>query len=91
MYGTAMTMKFPVSEGEIVQDLTLEELLNHDCKSDVNYIVVCDVDYSDPELQKKTKWYPFCPDKLLVKPEMLSKKQQEHMTKFDMSKDFQML
>lgn len=79
LYGWAMQQMVPIDAGRFV-DKSLEDLLTHDCKSNLNYIVVCDIDYSDPILQEKTKWYPFAPESLIVDPKWLSPKQIEIKT-----------
>ena len=66
LYGYAMRRKVPTSGGEIIQNITAEELLAHDCESDSNYICVVDLDYSDDATREKTKWYPLVPETIRV-------------------------
>ena len=86
LYGHAMKQKLPTSGGKIVEKTT-EQLLSHDCNSNINYVVVCDLDMSDKEMQERTKWYPLCADQLLVNPDMLSQYQRDLMEKFELTKD----
>ena len=86
LYGHAMKQKLPTSGGKLVEK-TVDELLAHDCNSNINYVVVCDLDMSDKDMQEKTKFYPLCADQLLVDPSMLSDYQRAMMEKFGITKD----
>ena len=74
----------PLKDFEIVEQISLEDVLNTDDEGDVGYIVEVDLDYSD-DLHDKHSDFTLISDKEHVDPRELSKYQSELKTGLNVS------
>jgi len=63
LYADAMSKKLPYTKLKWCPDKTLEELLAHDCESDIGYMVECDISFPKEKHDYFSPYVP-CPESI---------------------------
>ena len=63
LYGHSMSEPLPYRELKFDNYVKIEDILNTPDDSDNGYFIEVDLKYPDNKRQKKTKYFPYCPEK----------------------------